>query len=248
MSRALSTLLFLTLGLTCVNLKADPIPVTWNGSPTVTAPSCCTGGSTIGFFPSINEAQNGPEANVSEGFGTGVFAVGGGSGVASIDTPFSISSEATIELAAIASFGGYGTSCTPISCPPTIPVNWANGFQGEFSGGSEIVDSSGNVELSLTWGGSGSAVPVYEVGEYVGQLSDITSDASGAVDLAAGNYTLVTYEENSNNSIGPNQTGVSVQETLSPGTAVPEPFSLGLFTCLGLMLSIWMRRQFPSGR
>lgn len=224
-------------------LHADPVPVTWNGSPTVTPPSCCTGGSTIGFYPSVTESQNGGEADVYEGFGTGVFAVGGGTGVASIDTPFTIASEATIELSLTADYGGYGTSCTPVRCNGTLPVDWADGFQGQFSGASEIVDSGGNVDLVVNFGGSGTGVPVYEVGEYVGQF-DISSDGSGSVDLPAGNYSLLTFASNSTNSIGRNQMGVSVQESLvDPGSLldgtspVPEPSSLWLLVlCFGALL------------
>jgi len=236
LSRCLSTLLFVVLGLPSV--KADTVPVTWSGSPTATCDSAelC---EEFGFFPTITESQNGPAADVYEGFGTGIMYCCGGSG-ASIDTPFTITSEASVELAVAADYSGYGTSCTPVNCDPSR--SWT--FEGAFSGQSEIVDSSGNVDLDLTWGGSES-IPCSQgifAGDCVGEIS-VASDVSGVLDLMAGNYTLVTYESSGNNSIGQNQTGVSVQESLDPGTAVPEPSGLWLVLAFGASLFFCRRRS-----
>src|SRR5580700_5219705 len=94
-------------------LTADPVSVTWTGAPTFT--SDC-GACGFGWQPTIYESQNGPEADVSETSGTGVLQVGNYQSGDTISTPFTITSEASVELAVTASYGSDGSTCSPASC------------------------------------------------------------------------------------------------------------------------------------
>lgn len=213
------------MGLVAMVLEADPVAVTWTGSPTVTT-DC---GSCEYFYPTVNELQNGPEADVGESYSTDVFQRGNYQTSATISTPFIITSETAIELAVTADYGAQGSTCNPMGCASL--TSWT--FMGGFSGSSEIVDSNGNVDLSLLFGQSGSVAANCDSSDCIALLS-LASDVNGSVDLAAGTYTLVTYESNSNQSIGDNQSGVGVTESITdPGSPVPEPRWI-----VGLLISI----------
>jgi hypothetical protein len=174
------------------------------------------GGCPVGYAPQATESTNGAEADLAQSFSSSSSFIGGFS-KATISTPFQLSSAAEVEVSITSndSFLGFCNTCVPGYTPTS-----------EYGASEEILGPGGFLELTV---GVGTSL----------------NDASDIVELAAGQYTLLTSYSDGNTYETASSTG-HVNVALTAPSSVPEPAYTGILG--GLLAAIFIIRRFSRAR
>jgi hypothetical protein len=238
-----TALMILLVAISC-RIFADPVPpgsIEWSGTYTDSYDS-----SDLAYAPSVSTSDSGVSTSQSGmGFAPGLTLF------YTVTTGFTVTSPGDFLLLSSGSYSDSASTCTPVNCGNfvsdgrTLDVN--------FAGGVDIEDSSYNEVLGEFVGGSASVpytLSCFSPGLCIGNAEASVSDAaSGAVYLPLGNYTLALGYTGTNDSLGSNYAGGSIDATIVPTTAqTPEPKELALLIIgMGVMAGLRRRAAIRAG-
>jgi hypothetical protein len=214
MNRGVSFLLFIAIGFSLANLKADPVSISWTGSTSVVSAEC---GGCYGFTPSITPSMNGSQADLEVDYYDSASARGAGSDSV-INSQFTLSAPGEILLSLSVVDSIYGNTCNPGNCDDPYPT-WE--LDAGFTGNATI---SGPGGLVVPFQQSTSIISD-DCGQGLCQASLLLNDSeSGMAVLPAGTYTLSIAYSDSNSASGESWEESTVHASLSdPPSPIPEP-------------------------
>ena len=215
------------LSLAVFAANADPVAVTWSGTPAEITGDCP--GCPYGFSPTAYDYTVGPNAYQDVSINSSAWGYGPSTN-AMISDSFNLASAAEVSLTVNAYYSASGTSCSDGGCAPQ--TSWS--MSGQFSGYEEIVGPDGTVDLSLPFGGSATVPGTCDPANYGACFATVSlsNNESGTAQLAAGDYTLEIVYSDQNSSRGDSYTGATVDAVLTDPIATPEPRLVWLMVLL----------------
>ncbi len=236
MNRGVSFLLFIAIGFSLANLKADPVSISWTGSTSIVSAEC---GGCYSFNPSITPSMNGSQADLEVDYYDSASAYGAGSDSV-INAQFTLSAPGEILLGLSVVDSIYGNTCNPGACDDPYPT-WD--FNAGFTGNATI---SGPGGLVVPFQSSTSFLSD-DCNGYLCEASILLNDSeSGMAVLAAGTYTLSIAYSDSNSASGESWEESTVHASLSdPPSPIPEPSHVVWIALLPLVFST---RERTRGR
>jgi hypothetical protein len=238
-------LVFLAIGTTSSMAEADTVAIAWSGLPVTTGAFCA--GCQDEYVPSAAQTAGGSNADLQVSYDTDGTGIGARS-TATIESNFTLASATEVELNVSLNYGAEGSLCGPSGC--LSPSEWGvtgggpDGwfFTGGFSGSINI-DGPGGLVLSVPFGNNGQVAGQCGADQSLSCYANLNlaTEASGTVDLAAGDYTMVVNYMDGNDSHGLSSTGSTLDVSLSDPLQTPEPSYVPVIS--GVLMLAWFARR-----